>query len=144
MSDLTDLCTRIKTQYLDPHNYVVEEDTLVEAVRSALGEISRVYETPLTLEGLDGALVTTLPERNIPVLLTGASGYVLTILLKYCLSHHTTDLLEDVALMKAEQLMNGRFKILLEELRMDDFQRLQACPHIGWEWRDLAPWETRD
>ncbi len=144
MSDLTDICTRIRTQYLDPNKYAVEDDTLEEAVRSALGDISRVYESPHTLEGLDGALETTLPERDIPVLMTGASGYVLTILLQYCFSHYTPSLVDDANLMKAEHHMNARFKTLLTELRMDDFQRSQACPHIDWEWHDLAPWETAD
>ncbi len=142
MSALTDLRTRIRTQYLDPQGLVLDDDTLDEGFRSALEEISRIYGTALTLEGLDGATVTTLEPLDLPCLLTGVTAFGLKIILLNRLKGFSTSLTADAELMTAEHHFKERFKTFLEELRMTDLQRSEACPHIGWEWCDLAPWEV--
>lgn len=142
MSDLSDLRSRIKTQYLDANNLVLDENTLDEGIRSALAEISTVYGTALSIEGLDFALETTLDTLDLPCLLTGATAYGLNFLLNSRFKDFSTSLTADVNLMTAAHKMQARFHTMLNELRLDDLQRSNSAPHEQWIWTDLAPWEN--
>lgn len=144
MSDLADLRTRIETQYMDTNNLVLDDATLDEGIRSALGEISRVYGSALTIEGLDAALETTLAALDIPCLLTGATAYGLNFLLQNHFNNFSSSLGANSALVTAAQKMRVRFRTMLEELRLDDLQRSQTYPHSDWIWQELAPWRTAD
>lgn len=80
MTDLTTLLTRISTLLMDTSNRVWDLPTLTEGVRLALGEynlagLSSPGFVPVTLNGLDGANVTTLPVHHQTALVIGAAGY---------------------------------------------------------------------
>lgn len=75
MANLSELQTRVKTSLMDVGSQIWGVDNLTEALRLALGEVNLASKAAVTMAGLDGALVTTLPGLQEGLVVWGAAGY---------------------------------------------------------------------
>ena len=140
MTALTDIRTRLLNQYLDPNNLVLNTDSLDEAIRSAMEEIARVHDTTLTLEGLDGALVTTLTTEDIAVLMTGAAANCMDYLLLGPLGHFTAIYGSKSDVIHWSFNYRLRFRDELEDLRLGGLQYTDDPPITRWPWVEDNVW----
>jgi len=74
-TDLELLRDRLSTILMDTRHTSWDADTLDEALRLALVNISQAAGTALTVQGLAGGDETTLTEADQGALITGAAGY---------------------------------------------------------------------
>jgi hypothetical protein len=72
---LTSLTTRVQTALMDTGAQVWDAPTITEGIRLALGEYSLAGDAAVTLSGLDGAAVTTLPGLHDTLIVWGAAAY---------------------------------------------------------------------
>lgn len=134
MTTLTDLRTRLAASLADDTSLVFTEAIYTEAIRGALEEIGNVYGTQLTIEGLDGATATTLPDKDIPCLLTGAAGRAVNAIVVSRYTTFNTSLMDDVKLtLRGDKLMT-EFRYMLDDLRAEGMQIADIPPHAPLEW----------
>lgn len=77
MPNLADLIVRLGNQFLDPHGLALSEDLKKEAFRSSLAELNLSLVKSYVISGLDGELLSTIPDDCLPILLKGAAANVL-------------------------------------------------------------------
>ena len=144
MSDLTDLRTRLVNQFLDPNNLVLNADQLDEAIRSALEALCHQLGEHLTLAGLDLAIETTLDEFEMAIVLSGAAAFASEFLVRHRLSHSSTNLSADAALLQWSSNLRRQFERQLESLRLDELQQTEELTYAPWEWDEPSDWEADD
>jgi hypothetical protein len=134
MTTFTDLRTRLAASLADDTSLVFTEAIYTEAIRRALEDIGDVYGTQLTIAGLDGATATTLQDKDIPCLLTGAAGRAVNAIVVSRYTTFTTSLMDDVKLtLRGDKLMT-EFRYLLDDLRAEGMQIADVPPHTPVEW----------
>ena len=134
MTTFTDLRTRLAASLADDTSLVFTEAIYTEAIRRALEDIGDVYGTQLTIAGLDGATATTLQDKDIPCLLTGAAGRAVNAIVVSRYTPFTTSLMDDVKLtLRGDKLMT-EFRYLLDDLRAEGMQIADVPPHTPVEW----------
>jgi hypothetical protein len=134
MTTLTNLRTRLAASLADDTSLVFTEAITTEAIRRALEELSNVYGTQLTIAGLDGATETTLADKDIPCLLTGAAGRAVNAIVVSRFTTFTPSLMDDVKLtLRGDKLMT-EFRYLLDDLRVEGLQIADVPPHTPVEW----------
>lgn len=80
-STLASITDRVEQTLADTSNVIWAAAAITEGIRSAMGEynaaqlIDQPTATAVTLNGLDGAAVTTLPESYDTVIVWGAAAY---------------------------------------------------------------------
>ncbi len=74
-STLTSLSTRVNTYLMDTSNQVWDAATITEGMRLALGEYGLAGNAAVSLSGLDGAALTTLPANHDTVIVLGGAAY---------------------------------------------------------------------
>jgi hypothetical protein len=72
---LSTLSSRVQVLLSDANSRVYSEGLLEESIRLALGEYSTRAKQVFTLNGLDSATATTLPDYFDSVVVIGAAGY---------------------------------------------------------------------
>ncbi len=127
---------RVRCHLNDAAGLIWTDAMLGAAVRSALQAIGRIVEETFTLEGLDGALETTLPAEDEHALVTGAVAYALTF--RASGRFEDASLNQDLpsALADWASAHMARFQALLGEIRTRDQQRSVEVPYCEWEWEE--------
>ncbi len=77
MSDYTDLLTRLRAALVDSSAAVWGSPELDEALLQALADMGQAAGVEYSIDGLAGALVTTLPAVHFNGLVRGAVAYAL-------------------------------------------------------------------
>jgi hypothetical protein len=127
---------RVRCHLNDTAGLIWTDVMLATAVRSALQALSGIYEKAFTLEGLDGALETTLPMEDEHALVTGAVAYALTF--------RASGRFEDASLSQELPTALGdwasahmaRFQMMLASIRAREQQRSTEVPYSQWEWEE--------
>ena len=74
---LAQIIDKVEINLLDETNLIWSVPVVTEAIRAALTDLSRIRGTVLTLNGLDGAVSTTLADLDHYVVVRGAVAYAL-------------------------------------------------------------------
>ncbi len=142
MTDLSETTDRLEERIRTSGDYLLPATTLTEAIRSALGKISEVYGSVLTMEGLDLATVTTLEAIDLETLLLGAELQILISLL----AGHFTDF---SGMILPEEAMNERirqgqkvFEDARNRIRRRLMEKSSDAPHSAFEWEETIDWES--
>lgn len=75
MANLAELLARVRAVMMDGSSLVWSDADLTEGLRLAVGEYSLAGDAVVTVEGLDGAAVSTLGEVHESLIVWGASAY---------------------------------------------------------------------
>ena len=131
---LTDSLESLSAQLSDRTNLVWDTTLLEEALRTSLNELSVVCGTVQTLNGLDGALVTTMDEVDRPVLMLGAAAYALTF--RAVGRFEAVTPAPDLAIELGDlaQKTMKRFQSLLVRTQLRKFQESTSHPYGQWAW----------
>ncbi len=124
---------RLSQQLTDENRAIWAEDVLDEAIRLALGRMGTALGQPLYLDGLDGAVETTLMAEDEHVLLLGALAYAIY---QRAATRHEDDapvpqipqLLQDLA-----KHVLQRFEKDCDKLRVRALQMSFAVPYAAWQ-----------
>lgn len=125
---------QLETRLQDTTNLIWSTDTLDEALRAALGELSKAYGTPVTLKDLDSALLTNYDDLDHHVLLEGAVAYALRFRLinKFDQGYPAKEDPEDIARAAAERM--DHFQGLLTQVRLRKYAESTDAPYSPWAW----------
>jgi hypothetical protein len=77
MSGYTDILARLRAGLIDANGLIWDNNELDEALRQALADMALAAGADYTLDGLDGALTTSLPIQHFATLVRGAAAYAL-------------------------------------------------------------------
>ena len=134
--NLTTVRDQVEMRLQDAANLIFSTDTIDEALRAALGELSDAYGAAVTLKDLDGALETTFDDLDTHTLLVGAATYCLRFRLvgKYEEASPIREHPEDLARW-ATDLME-EFQALLTHVRLRRFHQAADHPYSQWEWEE--------
>lgn len=133
---LTEIKARVSVHLNDTGKLIWGDDLLESAIRSALFAIGRVLDTTLSLEGLDGAVETTLAEDHQHVLVIGAVAYGLTL--------RATGRFDDArareelpgALTSWASAHMARFQVMLGSVKAEMHQKAETVPYDKWDWEE--------
>jgi len=133
---LTTARDAVETQLSDLTNLIWSITAIDEAIRSALRDLSKVYGSAITLNGLDGALVNNFDLVDEQTIIAGAAAYALNfraieILEQASPSQDSIGL--EVSL--ATNRMND-YQSLLTQVTMRRFQTSDDSPHSAWDWEE--------
>lgn len=140
MPALSELCERLNQQFLDPQNLSIPTDTQTEAVREALAGMNAFLGRQYTLEGLDGALESSLPEHCLPVLVCGAAAFALDFSLRKRLSGFASALGREDTLRLWGAHLSRQFDAGLDRLRALSLQSEAGLPFGAWTWNESPHW----
>jgi hypothetical protein len=127
---------RVRCHLNDTAGLIWTDAMLETAVRSALLALSRIYEEAFTLEGLDGALETTLPAEDEHALVTGAVAYALTFRASGRFEDASLNQELPAALADWGSAHMARFQTMLAGIRTREQQRSTEVPYSEWEWEE--------
>jgi hypothetical protein len=127
---------RVRCHLNDTAGLIWTDAMLGTAVRSAILALSQIYEEAFTLEGLDGALETTLPVEDEHALVTGAVAYALTFRASGRFEDASLNQELPTALADWASAHMARFQALLGEIRAREQQRSTEAPYSQWEWEE--------
>jgi hypothetical protein len=131
---LMKITERVSCHLNDTGNLIWSEVMLETAVRSALLALGRVLEESITLEGLDGAVETTLAEDDQHVLVVGAVAYALTFRAsgRFEDARGKADLPKTLADWATAHMT--RFQTMLAEVKGRSHQESTTAPYDQWVW----------
>jgi hypothetical protein len=130
---LISLRARIRAALLDSSSpgQVWDDESLAEALRQALSEYQLAGAAPASLQGLDGALVTSLPEMHESLVVWGASAYAaLTRSIRRAESFQLGS--EAAALEAWGEARLREFRALLNLVRAADLHGADTPPWGQW------------
>ncbi|HOA21062.1 MAG TPA: hypothetical protein PKL82_01065 [Anaerolineaceae bacterium] len=142
MPALSDLCESLNHQFLDPQNLVIPGDTQTEAVREALAGMNAFLGTQYTLEGLDSAPTSSLPDRYVPVLLCGAAAFALDFSLRKRLGGFASAIGREETMRLWCEHLSRQFDAGLDRLRLLTLQSEASAPFGAWVWNESPHWRT--
>ncbi len=142
MTDLEALCLRLNTQFLDAQNLAVPQSCQVEALRSALEQMNAFLNVSYTLEGLDGALASSLPAEAQAYLVYGAGGRVLDYVLQNLLGSFPERQADKEHIRLWCQHLHRQYDLYLDRLRLAGLQGAVSAPFSAWTWQEAADWEA--
>ena len=125
---------QVEIRLQDITNLIWTSDTIDEALRSALGDLSTAYGSVLALKDLDGAASTTYEEIDHNTLLVGAVAYAMRFRLikRFDQAFPIREDPEDLAEGGISQLKH--FQSLLTQVRLRRFSESADSPYSQWEW----------
>ena len=136
MSSLESLSSRLATQTLDQRGLIIPEEARSEAIRQALERMNTFLGSAYALEGLDGAIATTLPGGHEYALLIGSRAYGLS----YLQANRVGNLLKPSdTLQEADLLLQHlwrQFDAELDRLRLLALQSSELPWHGSWVWTE--------
>lgn len=138
---LSSLRDQLALRLSDQNHLVYDADTLNDALRSALAELSRVNGADLFISGLDGSLETTLPESFAHPLLVGAVAFALRFRAAGQFEPVALDSDLPAALFMAAQEQMDAFHKALENIRKLGLQMSSDSPYGQWEWDEGKDFE---
>ena len=133
MPPLSEMIRRLESQFLDPYQLVLSQDAKVEAFRASLAYLNSQLSESFTLEGLGGAVATSLPEAYLPVLERGAAAVVLQMVLQNKFASYSNLPLDSEELASWLRYLIGERDALLDRLRLAN---LQTAINPAWgNWK---------
>lgn len=138
---LASLRSQLSFRLSDHHNLVYDADTLDEALRASLAELSRVNGADLFISGLDESLETTLPESFVHPLLVGAVAFALRFRAAGHFEPVSLGSELPSALLVAAQGQMERFQNALKRIRLGGLQASTDCPYDQWDWDEGTDFE---
>lgn len=142
MSNLNEICSRLDQQFFDQQHIAIPVESQAEAVQEALAEINAFLSKNFTIEGLDGALIGTLPEDHEAVLVFGAAAFALDFSLRnQLIRFNAMEGKEDTLRLWCEHLRR-QFEAGLERLRLFALQSESALPYSAWAWDEPNHWSS--
>lgn len=134
---LSSVRDQLERQLFDTANLTWPADVLDEALRAALADLSTMaYGIPLTLQDLDGALLTTFEEHDLACLVAGGAAYSLRFRLtrKFEEAIPSTETPLDLAQWAKDAM--DHFQSLLTLVRLRKFHQSLNQPYAGWTWEE--------
>ena len=127
---------QVEMRLQDNANLIFSSDTIDEALRASLGELSNAYGAAVTLKDLDGALLTTFDDLDLHTLLVGTAAYCLRFRLvgKFEEASPIREHPEDLARWATEFM--EEFHGLLTHVRLRRFHQAVESPYSQWDWEE--------
>ena len=131
---LTTARDQVEIRLQDMTNLVWSTDTIDEALRAALGDLSSAYGLPQSLKDLDSAESTSYEATDHQTLLVGAVAYALRFRLikRFNQAFPVRD--DPDVLAEAASLQMDHFQSLLMQTRLRRFSESTDLPYSLWEW----------
>lgn len=126
--------TQVEQRLEDTANLIWSENTIDEALRSALAELSNTYGSAVALKDLDSALLTTYDDLDHNTLIIGAVAYALRFRLINKLDEHFPTLEDPDDLFRIATNQMTLFQSLLTQIRLRRFAESTDTPYSQWEW----------
>ena len=144
MPTLSDLLTRLSTQFIDLSSVAVPSAVQTEGMRSSLERINQQLSTSYVIQGLDSALATDLPSECLPALLTGAAAFCLDYTLHNRLTSfpRTDQAMEH--LPNSVSALQIQFQHALATLRLTTFAASDQSPYSPLDLPDPLTWDSDD
>lgn len=126
---LEEIRERVKLFLMDVAGLIWDNTTLDEAIRQALRDLQEVTPITLSLEGLDGALVTVLEMGMDGLLVRGAAVYALEMRMidradTFELNQTGLDMVNLVEKIKTQYLVD------VQKIRTKQFQMSASVPYF--------------
>lgn len=138
MFSLEEITARLASQTLDQRGLILPEEGRIEGVRQALERMNSFLGLAHTLQGLDGATQTSIPEAFEYTLLVGSRAYALS----YLLGNRVGNLLKPVdTLPETELLLQHlwrQFDMELDRLRKLALQSAENPWYGTWTWSEKS------
>ncbi len=133
---LTSARDQVEVRLQETANLIFSTDTIDEALRGSLAELSGSYGAAQTLSGLDGASSTSFEEQDLNTLILGAVAYALRFRLvgKFEEASPIREHPEDLAKWATEFMNEFQSQLVLVRLRF--FQESDDAPYSQWEWEE--------
>jgi hypothetical protein len=132
---------RVEMYLGDSSNLIYSTATIDEALRSALAELSTVHGTALTLNGLDTAVATTLPDIDEFALIIGAVAYALQFRNAARLEDAMPQAAEPDQIRLSADEFREHFNYQLKQIKRRLLQESSDHPHEEWDWDEDYSWE---
>ena len=142
MPTLSDLLTRLSTQFIDLSSVAVPSVVQTEGLRAALERINNHLSTAYTILGLDSALETTLPTSHLPALLTGAAAFCLDYTLRSRLTSFPRADQAMLNLPASVSALQVQFQEALTALRLETFSTSDQTPYSPLDLPDPLTWDS--
>ena len=124
----------VRLHLMDLSNLIWSDDTLDEALRSALSDLSRTYGELLTLAGLDAETETTFDDLDLHPLIEGTVAYALSFRVTGRFEEATPEPGIATQLADWSQKSMESFQSSLVRIQLRRFQLSGSIPHAGWDW----------
>ena len=133
---LTTAKAQLEEQLSDLTNLVWSGSALEEALRASLAELSRVYGSSLTLNGLDGASASTFDDADTHVLINGGLAYAIRFRVMGQFEEASPEDLqpEKMAAWATETMQQFQSDLTMVKLRK--FQESLDHPYTAWAWEE--------
>lgn len=126
---LEELRVRIRTYLMDVAGLVWDDGVLDESIRLVVGDLQRISPITLTIEGLDGALVTVLEMGMDGLIARGGAVYAMESReVDRWDSYEIDQTVSDVG--KLVEQVKKQYLIDVEELRRKQFQVSSGVPYF--------------
>lgn len=125
---------QVEVRLQDITNLIWSTETIDEALRAALADLSTAYGTTLSLKDLDGAAATTYEGLDQNVFFVGAVAYALRFRLikRFDQAYPSREDPDDLANGAISQM--NIFQSLLTQVRLRRFSESTDSPYSLWEW----------
>lgn len=133
MPQLSELIANLNSQFLDPHDLILDQAAKTEAFRSSLATINGSLNQRFTIAGLDGALISSLPEEYLPALIRGAAGTALQMVLQHKFASYSNLPLQSEELSAWARYLFQERDDLLDRLRIANLHRASSQPWGQWK-----------
>ncbi len=135
---LTTIQNQVEQQLNDVANLIWSSDTIQEAIRSALADLSRIYGFLVTLEGLDGEILTTFDDLDQSPLVLGGVAYALTYRVIGRSEEATPEPKLAGQLADFAQSLMSEFQGQLVQIQLRRFQESTYPVSGQWDWNEGA------
>ena len=136
MTNLDALIVRLGNQFLDPHGLALTEDLKEEAFRSSLAELNLSLRTNHVISGLDGELLSTIPDDCLPVLLKGTAAHVLEAVCFHNEVSYSNLSANKLDLESWAKAMRQERDQMLDSLRLRSLSQSQGQPWAQWKLKE--------
>jgi len=144
MPTLSDLLTRLSTQFIDLSSAAIPSTVQTEGMHSSLESINQQLSTAYVIQGLDSALATDLPTECLPALLSGAAAFCLDYSLRNRLTSFPRADQAMEHLPASVSALQTQFQQALIALRLNTFAVSDQSPYSPLDLPDPLTWDSDD
>jgi len=131
---LSSVRDQVETRLQDPSNLIFSTDTIDEALRASLANLSNAYGSSQPLKDLDGAASTTFEDVDLNTLIVGTAAYCLCFRFIGKYEEASPDREKSLDLAKAAAETMHEFQSLLNHVRTRRFFEAVDHPYSQWVW----------
>jgi hypothetical protein len=125
---------KVATRLQDLTHLIWSTTAIDEALRAALADLGSVHGSSLTLEGLDGAVLTTYDALDENTLMVGAVAYALRFRLVEKIDQAAPLRINNQVLIQHATLQMNLYQSLLTQVKLRRFAESTETPYASWEW----------